>query len=89
MDSYGNTGTSPAVVDTLDNVAPTVTITSAAEASNEAAQTITGTVTSGGQRHGRRQAVTFKDNGMALATATVHADGNFTAKVTLPNQGSN
>ena len=33
-DSFGNTGTSSAVVDTLDNVPPTVTITSAAEASN-------------------------------------------------------
>jgi len=51
-DSHGNVATSAAVVDTLDNVAPTVTITSAAEANNVAAQTITGTVVSGGAAGG-------------------------------------
>src|SRR5205807_9587513 len=47
-DSFGNAGTSAAVVDTLDNIAPTVTITSAAEASGRAKETITGTLESGG-----------------------------------------
>ncbi|MCK1494931.1 hypothetical protein IVB14_32120 [Bradyrhizobium sp. 180] len=88
-DSLGNTGTSAAVVDTLDNVAPTVTITSAAEASKTAAQTITGTVVSGGTAAIVGQTVTLTDNGVALATATVQADGTFSANVRLPNQNSN
>ena len=44
-DAAGNTGTSNPVVFTLDTVAPTVTISTAAETSNVAAQTIAGTVT--------------------------------------------
>ena len=88
-DSYGNTGSSAAVVDTLDNVAPTVTITSAAEASNVANQTITGTVVSGGTATVVGQTVTLTDNGTTLGTATVQADGSFSASVTLPNQGTN
>src|SRR5581483_7899178 len=86
-DSFGNTGTSAAVVDTLDNVPPTVTIASAAEAGNIASQTITGTVTSGGAATVVGQTVTLTDNGATLGTATVQADGTFSANVTLPNQG--
>ena len=67
------------MVDTLDNVAPAVTITSPAEASNDAAQTITGTVTSGGGAM-VGQAVTFTDNGAALATAP------FTPTATSPRR---
>jgi uncharacterized repeat protein (TIGR03803 family) len=88
-DSYGNTGSSAAVVDTLDNVVPTVTITSAAEASSVAAQTITGTVASGGTAAVAGQTVTLTDNGITLGTATVQANGTFAANVTLPNQGAN
>ncbi len=88
-DSYGNTGSSTAVVDTLDNIAPTVTISSAAEASNVAAQTISGTVASGGAAVVVGQTVTLTDNGTTLGTATVQANGSFTASVTLPNQGAN
>ena len=77
------------MVDTLDNVAPTVTITSAAEASKVAAQTITGTVASGGTAAVVGQTVTLTDNGTTLGTATVQADGSFSANVTLPNQGTN
>ena len=88
-DSFGNIGTSAAVVDTLDNVAPTVTIASAAEASNVAAQTITGTVTAGGTATVAGQTVTLTDNGTTLGTATVQSDGSFLAALTLPNQGTN
>ena len=88
-DSYGNAGSSAAVVDTLDNVAPTVTITSAAEASNVAGQTITGTAVSGGAATVAGQTVTLTDNGTQIGTATVAANGTFTATVTLPNQGAN
>ncbi len=88
-DSFGNAGTSAAVVDTFDNIPPTVTITSAAEASNNASQTITGTVSSGGAAAVVGQTVTLTDNGTVLGTATVQADGSFSANLTLPNQGSN
>ena len=85
-DSYGNVGTSTAVVDTLDNVPPTVTIASVTETSNVAA-TIAGTVVSGGTAAVVGRTVTLKDNNTVLATATVQADGTFSANVTLPNQG--
>src|SRR5581483_4074863 len=88
-DSFGNTGSSAAVVDTLDNVPPTVTIASAAEASKNASQTITGTVTSGGAATIVGQTVTLADNGTTLGTATVQSNGTFSANVTLPNQGKN
>ncbi|BAM91984.1 putative calcium binding hemolysin protein [Bradyrhizobium oligotrophicum S58] len=82
-------GASGSVVDLRNNAAPTVTITSAAETSNVAVQTITGTVTSGGIAKVAGQTVTLTDNGVPLGTATVQADGSFAATVTLPNQGSN
>ena len=76
-------------MDTLDNMAPTVTITSAAEASNVATQTISGTVASGGTAAVVGQTVTLTDNGTVLGTATVQTNGTFSAAVILPNQGSN
>jgi hypothetical protein len=88
-DSYGNTGSSAAVVDTLETIAPTVTITSVAEASSVANQSITGTVASGDAAAVVGQTVTLTDNGTALGTATVQSNGTFSASVTLPNQGSN
>ena len=88
-DSEGNTGSSTAVDDTLDNIPPTVTITSTTEASNDARQTISGTVTSGGAAAVVGQTVTFTDNGTTLGSATVQPDGLFSANVTLPNQGTN
>ncbi|WP_409999057.1 beta strand repeat-containing protein, partial [Bradyrhizobium sp. SZCCHNRI2007] len=88
-DSLGSTGSSAAVVDTLDNIAPTVTITSAAEASNVANQTIAGTVTLDGAAAVVGQTVTLKDNGTTIGTAIVQADGSFSTTVTLPNQGAN
>ncbi|BAM90337.1 putative calcium binding hemolysin protein [Bradyrhizobium oligotrophicum S58] len=77
------------VIDLRNNAAPTVTITSAAETSNVAVQTITGTVTAGGIGKVVGQTVILTDNGVTLGTATVQADGSFSATVTLPNQGSN
>ena len=88
-DSLGLTGNSAPVVDTLDNIAPTVTITSAAEASRNATQTVTGTVVSGGAATVAGQTVTLTDNGVTLGTATVQSNGTFSATVTLPNQGAN
>ncbi|WP_139020563.1 calcium-binding protein [Bradyrhizobium sp. ORS 285] len=83
---FGPSGT---VIDLRNNAAPTVTISSAAETSNVAVQTITGTVTAGGIGKVVGQTVTLTDNGVTLGTATVQADGSFSATVTLPNQGSN
>ncbi len=88
-DSFGNTGTSAAVTDTLDNISPTVTITSAAETSDVATQTITGIVTSGGAATVAGPNVVLFDNGAFLGTATVQADGTFSTTVTLLDQGSN
>lgn len=88
-DSNGNTGSSAAVVDTLDTIAPTIAITSAAEVSDAAGQAISGTVSSGGTATVAGQTVTLTDNGATLGTATVQADGTFSANVTLPNPGAN
>jgi hypothetical protein len=76
------------VIDTDPPVPPTVTITNAAEASNVAAQIITGTVTSADATVTGRM-VTLKDNGTTLATATVQSNGTFSANVALPNEGAN
>jgi hypothetical protein len=88
-DSNGVTATSGAVVDTLDDVPPTVTITSLPESGNIAAQTIAGTVVSGGAALVVGQTVTLTDNGTTLGTATVQADDSFTANVTLTDEGAN
>src|SRR5205085_11304018 len=70
-DSLGLTGSSAPVVDMLDDVAPTVTIASAAEASNVATQTITGTVVSGGTAVVVGRTVSSEENGVAIGTAIV------------------
>src|SRR5262245_3559782 len=68
---------------------PTVLITRVAEASTNANRTITGTVASGGAAAVTGRTVTLMDNGTVVATATVRADGTFSASITLPNQGAN
>ena len=88
-DSLGNKGASAAVVDTLDNIAPTIVIASAAEASNQPSQTIAGTVTSGGAALVVGQTVTLTDNGVALIDLRPDhcaGSGAFSASVTLPYQ---
>ena len=89
-DAAGNTGTSNVVTYSLAVVGPTVTITSPAEASNQAAQTIAGTVLpalDGAPVAGTT--LTLVDNGVAIGTTSVRQDGSFSAQITLPNQGSN
>lgn len=88
-DGRGNTGTSAVVVDTLDDIAPTITFTSVPEAGNAASQTITGMVISGGAAVVAGQTVTLTDNGTTLGTATVQANGSFTANETLTGDGAN
>ncbi|WP_315719821.1 MULTISPECIES: calcium-binding protein [unclassified Bradyrhizobium] len=88
-DSYGNVGTSAEAVVVLDSVAPTVAITSSAQAGNVAAKTVTGTVSLGGVANVVGQTVTVTDNGTVLGTTTVQPNGTFALTVTLPYQGAN
>ena len=93
-DSYGNTGVSAAVVDTLDNIAPTVAFTTVAETSNQANQTLIGAVTlaAGAAATVVGETVTFTDNGVALlptGPVTVASGGGFAASFVLPYQGAN
>jgi hypothetical protein len=87
-DSLGLTGNSAAVVDTLDNIAPSLTISSAPAPGNTSAQTVSGSVASGGTATVAGRTVTLTDNGSALGTATVQSNGSFSTSVTLPNQTS-
>ena len=77
-DAAGNTGTSNAVVFTLETVAPAVTISTASESSNVASQAITGVVTAGDAAIG--STVTLYDtlNGVTsqIGTASVGSDGS-------------
>jgi hypothetical protein len=54
-----------------------------------AAQTVSGSVASGGTAVVAGQTVTLTDNGNALGTATVQSNGAFSTSVTLPNQSTN
>ena len=69
-DRVGNSGTSAALVDTLDTHAPIVTITTAAATTRQAAQTITGTGEAG-------SAISLYDNGHLLGTTTVELNGSW------------
>ncbi len=73
-------------------IVPALAITSSGEASSEASQTITGTVTSGGGATVAGQTVTLTDNGVALAASApiiVQSNGTFSASIVLPNAGVN
>ena len=89
-DAAGNTGTSTAVVFTLDTQAPLVTISSAAETSNVATQTISGSVTAGEAAVGATVTLLDTVNGVttAIGTATVGSGGLWTTSVTLAGDGA-
>ena len=84
-DSFGNTG-SASLSFTLDTTAPVVAISSSGGPTNQAAQTISGTV----DVADAGSTVTLFDNGSAtaLGTATVGSDGSWSTGVTLPGNGS-
>jgi hypothetical protein len=88
-DGLGLTGSSAAVVDTLDNIAPTLAITNAPVLGNTGAQTVSGTVASGGTAAVVGQIVTLTDNGNALGLAAVQSNGTFSTSVTPPGQSNN
>jgi Bacterial Ig-like domain len=87
-DAAGNTGISSPVVFTLDTVPPTVTITSAGGLTNQASQTISGTVTATEAPVGAT--VSLYDNGSTtpIGTATVGAGGAWSTSVTLSGDGT-
>src|ERR1700748_30352 len=86
-DSLNLTGSSATVVDTLDDIAPAMTISSALVPGNTSTQTVSGSVVSGGTAAVVGQTVSLTDDGTALGTATVQSNGTFSTSVTLPGQG--
>jgi hypothetical protein len=87
-DLAGNTGTSSAVVFTLQTAAPTVSITSAGVLTSVATQTISGIVTATQAAVGTT--VTLYDNGSTtpLGTATVGSGGVWSTSVMLSGDGN-
>ena len=90
-DIAGNVGTSSSVVDTLDSIVPSVSLTSTGGTTNAAVQTISGSSSTpgAGATYVAGTTVTLTDNGVALGTAQVDGNGNWSTQVTLPNQGQN
>uniref|UniRef100_UPI00291677EA beta strand repeat-containing protein n=1 Tax=Bradyrhizobium sp. SZCCHNRI1003 TaxID=3057275 RepID=UPI00291677EA len=82
-------GASGAVVDVRNYVAPMVTITGVSHSGYGAAQTISGTVVSGGVAAVAGQSVTLMDNGVTVGTATVQANGTFSTSIALPSLSAN
>jgi hypothetical protein len=84
-DSLGVTGTSGYTrqhrADSGDRSAPVP--------GNTSAQTVSGSVASGGAAVVTGQTVTLTDNGNALGTATVQSNGTFLTSVTLPSKANN
>ena len=79
-DSFGNTG-SASLTFTLDTTAPTVAITSAGGPTNQASQTITGTV----DVADAGATVTILDGATSVGTAVVQSNGSWSTSVTLAN----
>jgi hypothetical protein len=83
-DLSGATNDNPAGILQIDTTTPVVAITSAGGSVNQAAQTVTGTVTDAdGGTAGTT--VTVFDGATAAGTATVQADGSWSTSVTLTN----
>ncbi|MCG2645685.1 MULTISPECIES: Ig-like domain-containing protein [Bradyrhizobium] len=79
-DAFGNTG-SASLSFTLDTTAPTVAITSTGGPTNQASQTITGTVDAADAG----ATVTILDGATAIGTALVQSNGSWSSAVTLSN----
>jgi len=84
-DAAGNTGVSAAVTYTLDTVAPAVAITSSGIATNQATQTISGTI--GAADAGAM--VSVFDGATLLGSVAPLANGTWSKSVTLSAQGAN
>ena len=81
QDTAANITTSTPVVFTLDTTAPTVAITSAGGPTNQASQTITGTV----DVADAGATVTILDGATSVGTAVVQSNGSWSTSVTLAN----
>jgi hypothetical protein len=89
-DLAGNPGTSAPVVLTLETAAPNVAITSAGGPTNTATHTIHGTVSADVAAPGSTVTLSDTVNGVTTPlgiSATVQADGSWTANVTLVGDG--
>ncbi|MEI6028621.1 MAG: Ig-like domain-containing protein, partial [Betaproteobacteria bacterium] len=85
-DLAGNvTRSTTAATFTIDTYAPTVIITSAAAITNDATQTITGTVTDAHPT----STVSLYNNGVLVTTARLDGSGNWSADITLDPEGNN
>ncbi|MCK1282707.1 hypothetical protein IVB41_01995, partial [Bradyrhizobium sp. 44] len=84
IDTAGNIGTTASKAVTIDTTAPIITITSTGGATNQASQTLAGTV----DVADAGAAVTILDGTTTIGTAVVLGDGSWSSLVTLGN-GSN
>ncbi|MGY4330970.1 hypothetical protein ACVWWG_005387 [Bradyrhizobium sp. LB7.2] len=84
IDTAGNIGTTASQAVTIDTTAPTITISNAGGPTNQANQTIAGTV----DVADAGATVTVYDGSTPVKTAVVQGDGSWSALVTLGN-GSN
>jgi hypothetical protein len=84
IDTAGNVGTTASQAVTIDTTAPTITISNAGGPTNQASQTITGTV----DVADAGATVTIFDGATPVKTAIVQGDGSWSALVTL-SSGSN
>ncbi|MDN3279541.1 Ig-like domain-containing protein, partial [Frankia sp. RB7] len=84
IDTAGNIGTTASQAVTIDATAPTITISNAGGPTNQASQTITGTV----DVADAGATVTVYDGSTPVKTAIVQGDGSWSAGITLSN-GSN
>ena len=83
-DTANDVGVSSPLSLTLDEAAPTVTITTASAYTNQADFTVAGTVaTPSGAAEAVGTTVTLFDNGVNAGTATVGADGSWTSAIAL------
>ena len=87
-DLAGNAGASNTVNYTLDTATPTVVIGNAGGQTNVAGQTISGSVSESAESEVVGTTVYLSDNGSAVGSATVQADGTWSASVTLVEGGN-
>ncbi|HWB47601.1 MAG TPA: Ig-like domain-containing protein [Stellaceae bacterium] len=85
-DLAGNTGTSSIDGLVLDTILPVVAITSSSGLTNQATQTITGTVSDANLA--ASPTITLFDNGTSIGTTTA-SGGAWSASVVLPGEGAN
>ena len=84
-DTAGNAGTSNSVTYTLDTATPNVTIANTTTITNQATQTISGTVDTTADPQTAGTIVTVLDGSTVVGSATVGSNGGWTTAITLAN----